>query len=137
MIMLICVCVCVCVCVQVCQLLSHVPLFETPWTTAHQAPLSIGFSTQVYSSGLSVPFPGDLPDLGLNPGLPHCRHIFYHLSHQGSPVDICLEYSPALSPPGNISLKKGKNSFSDLLTQLDCQNQTLSTESFPVIHTGL
>ena len=107
-------------CVHVCQLLSHAPLLETPWTAAHQVPLSIGFSRQVYASGLPVPFPRDLPDPGLNPGLPHYRHIFYHLSHQGSPVDIWLEYSPALSPPGNVSLKEGKNSFSDLLTKLDC-----------------
>ena len=25
------------------------------------------------------------PLQGLNPGLPHCRQILYHLSHQGSP----------------------------------------------------
>ena len=25
---------------------------------------------------------------GLNPGLPHCRWIFYHLSHQGNPFII-------------------------------------------------
>ena len=31
-----CVCVCVCVCVHV---LSHVQLFATPWTVAHQTPL--------------------------------------------------------------------------------------------------
>ena len=30
--------------------LSHVPLFETPWTVAHQAPLSMGFSRQQYWS---------------------------------------------------------------------------------------
>ena len=28
--------------------LSHVQLFVTPWTVAHQAPLSMGFSWQVY-----------------------------------------------------------------------------------------
>ena len=28
---------------------------------------------------------GIYPTQGLNPGLPHCRQIFYHLSHQGSP----------------------------------------------------
>ena len=33
----------VCVCARV---LSHVQLFATPWTVAHQAPLSIGFSRQ-------------------------------------------------------------------------------------------
>ena len=31
--------------------LSHVPLFATPWTAAHQAPLSMGFSRQEYWSG--------------------------------------------------------------------------------------
>ena len=25
------------------------------------------------------------PTQGSNPGLPHCRQILYHLSHQGSP----------------------------------------------------
>ena len=28
---------------------------------------------------------GIFPTQGLNPGLPHCRRILYHLSHQGSP----------------------------------------------------
>ena len=27
------------------------------------------------------------PTQGLNPGLPHCRQILYHLSYQGSPVE--------------------------------------------------
>ena len=33
-----------------------------PWTVAHQAPLSIGFSRQEYWNGLPFPYPGDLPD---------------------------------------------------------------------------
>ena len=32
---------------------------ETPWTIAHQAPLSMGFSRQEYWSGLPFPPPGD------------------------------------------------------------------------------
>ena len=36
-----------CLCV-----LSHVRLFVTPWTVAHQAPLSMGFPRQEYWSGL-------------------------------------------------------------------------------------
>ena len=28
---------------------------------------------------------GIFPTHGSNPGLPHCRHIFYQLSHKGSP----------------------------------------------------
>ena len=35
-----------------------------PWTVAHYAPLSMGFSRQEYWSGLSCPPPGDLPDPG-------------------------------------------------------------------------
>ena len=37
--------------------LSHVWLFETPWTEAYQAPLSMGFSRQEYWSGLPLPPP--------------------------------------------------------------------------------
>ena len=36
---------------------SHVCLFVTPWTVAHQAPLSMGFSRQEYWSGLPFPSP--------------------------------------------------------------------------------
>ena len=63
---------------------SCVRLFETPWTAACQAPLSMGFSRQEYWSGLPFPSPGHLLTQGSNPGLPHCRWILYHLSHQGS-----------------------------------------------------
>ena len=44
------------------SLFSHVQLFVTSWTVAHQAPLSMGFSRQEYWSGLPFPSPGDLPD---------------------------------------------------------------------------
>ena len=57
----------------------------TPWTAAHQAPLSVAFSRQEYWNGLPFPSPGDLPDPGIEPGLLHYRQILYRLSHQGSP----------------------------------------------------
>ena len=44
---------------------SRVRLFATPWTVAHQASLSVGFSRQEYWSGLPFPSPGDLPDPGI------------------------------------------------------------------------
>ena len=44
---------------------SHVQLFMTLWTVAHQAPLSMGFSRQEYWNGLPCPPPGDLPNLGI------------------------------------------------------------------------
>ena len=46
---------------------SHVGLFETSWTLACRAPLSMGFFRQEYWSGLPCPPPGDLPDLGIEP----------------------------------------------------------------------
>ena len=46
---------------------SHVQLFATLWTVAHQALLSMGFSRQGYWSGLPFPPPGDLPDPGIEP----------------------------------------------------------------------
>ena len=48
----------------------YVRLFATPWTVAHQASLSTGFSRQEYGSGLPSPPPGDLPDSGIEPMSP-------------------------------------------------------------------
>ena len=49
----------------------------TPWTVAHQAPLSMGFSRQEYWSGLPFPTPGDLPDQGWNLHLLLGRWVLY------------------------------------------------------------
>ena len=54
--------------------LSHVWLFATSWTVAHQAPLSMGFSRHEYWSGL--PFPSLFQDQRSNPCLWHCRRFF-------------------------------------------------------------
>ena len=43
----------------------RVQLFATLWTSAHQAPLSMGFPRHKYWSKLSCPPPGDLPNLGI------------------------------------------------------------------------
>ena len=51
-------------------------LFATPWlwksatSNNYQAPLSKGFSRQVYWSRLPCPAPGDAPDPGMEPGSP-------------------------------------------------------------------
>ena len=39
------------------KLLSHIRLLATPWTTAYQAPPSMGFSRQEYWSGVPLPSP--------------------------------------------------------------------------------
>ena len=80
--------------VSVCVLSrSVVRLFAIPWTVAHQAPLSIGFSRQEYWRGLPFPSPGDLP----NPGI--------ELRTPESPL------SPALAGRVSTSEPPGKNSI--------------------------
>ena len=64
------VCVCVCVCARThahTEWVSHVWLVVTPWTVAHQAPLSMELPRQECWSGLPFPPPGDLPDSGIKP----------------------------------------------------------------------
>ena len=46
---------------------SHVPLFVTLWTVAHQAPLSMWLCGQEYWNGLPCPPSGDLPNPGIEP----------------------------------------------------------------------
>ena len=51
---------------------NHFWLIVTPWTVAHQAPLSMGFFRQKYWGGLPLPSPGDHPtsqDLPVSPVL--------------------------------------------------------------------
>ena len=68
------------------NVVKRIWLFVTPWTVAHEAPLSMGFSWQEYWSGLPCPPPGDLPDPGIELRL------------------LCLQYWQAgslpLTPPG-------------------------------------
>ena len=49
---------------------SRVRLFATPWTVAHQAPLSTELPRQENWSGLPFPFPGVLTDTGIKPWSP-------------------------------------------------------------------
>ena len=56
---------------------SHVQLFATPLTVAHQVPLSKGFSIQEYWNGLPFPPPGDLSDPGIELASPALAGIFF------------------------------------------------------------
>ena len=55
--------------------LTHVQLFATPWTIAHQVPLSMQFSRQEYWSGLPCPPPDDLPNPGIKLTAPAVRAL--------------------------------------------------------------
>ena len=49
------------------QSLQSCLLFVTPWTVAHQPPVSMGFSRQEYWSGLPQPPLEDFPNSGIEP----------------------------------------------------------------------
>ena len=51
-------------------LLSRIQLFGTPWTVAHQFPLSTGFPKQEEQSGLPFSSPGDPLNPGIKPRSP-------------------------------------------------------------------
>ena len=83
--------------------LSRVQLFATPWTVAYQAPPSMEFSRQEYWSGHFL-LQRIFLTQGSNPGLPHCRQMLYHLSHQGSPtVRVGVVYFISASPVSGTS----------------------------------
>ena len=58
-------------------------LFVTPWTVAHQALLSMGFSRQEYWTGLPCSSPGDLPDPGIEPA---SSYIYLYWQAGSSPL---------------------------------------------------
>jgi len=59
--------------------------FATPWTVAHQAPLSMVFPRQEYWSGLPCPPPGDLRDPGIKPASPALAGRFFTTEPPGKP----------------------------------------------------
>ena len=65
-----------CVCVCMLSHFSHVQLFATPWSVAHQAPLSLGFFRQEYWSRFLCPPPRDLPNPGI--GAPQKPSMYIH-----------------------------------------------------------
>ena len=70
--------------------LSRVWLFVTPWTIAHQAPLSMRFSRQDYWSGLPFPSPGDLPDPRIKPVSPALAGRFFTTELPGKAIWYCI-----------------------------------------------
>ena len=75
---------------------SHVWLFATPWTVAHQAPLSTGFPRQEYRSGLPFAPPGELPDSGIEFTFPALQADSLPLNHQESPIMVLVNSNSSL-----------------------------------------
>ena len=68
-------------------LLSHAvvsKLFTSPCTVVHQAPLSVVCSRQEHWSGLLFPWPGDLPDPGIEPESPALADRFFTTEPAGN-----------------------------------------------------
>ena len=82
--------------------------FVTPWTAAHQAPLSMIFSRQGYWSGLPFPSPGDLPNPGIKPGSPALRADSLLTELQGKPCLIkVLTFSCCVTLTKFLNLSEG------------------------------
>ena len=62
---------------------SHIQLFVTPWTVAHQASPSMGFPRQEHWSRLQSPSPGDLPNPGMKPRSPILAGRFFTTEPSG------------------------------------------------------
>ena len=110
-------------CTQSCQTLviPWTPTLATPWTVAHQALLSMGFSRPEYWIELAVPLPWDFPTLGmepitlLSPAL--AGRFFKHYTTWEALRQCCLHVVFSCSV------------MSDFLRPHDC-----SMQIFPVLH---
>ena len=71
--------------VVIAKLPSHVQLFETPWTVAHQTLQSMGFPRQKYWSRLPFPSLGDLSDPGIKVMPPELAGGFFTTEPPGKP----------------------------------------------------
>ena len=68
-------------------------ILVTPWTIAHQAPLSMGFNKQEYCSGLPFPSPEDLPHPGMEPGSPALQADSSQTEPPGKPLLFVIPYT--------------------------------------------
>ena len=60
-----------------------------PWTVAHQAPIAMGFLRQGYWSGLPFPFPGNLPEAGIELASPAFVGRFFTAEPLGKRGKYC------------------------------------------------
>ena len=89
------------------SLISRVQLCVTPWTVAHQAPLSMEFSRQESWSGLPFSSPGYLPDPGIEPAISHISCL--PLEPSGKPYSYNY-YTPLNTQIFNHSPQLSQNS---------------------------
>ena len=117
---------------------SCVWLLATPWTVAHQAPLSMGFSQQEYWSGLLVPPPEGLPNPGIKPtssASPALAGGFFTTLPPGKPHYASVITVPSLCWAVMIdparSVKYMVSCISKVLQQLALKIPSLCALTFP------
>ena len=133
------------VCVLCAQSLSCVWLFVTSWTAAHQASMSMEFSRKEYWSGLPLPSPRDLLDLGTeHVSCISCigKWILYHWATWEAPYyGVLLKQMARYLTPrlwlhfsvSSIVYISSVSSVAKLCPTL-CYPMDCSTLSFPVHH---
>ena len=102
-------------------MLGHVQLFATPWTTTHQAPLSMEFFRQEYWSGCHFLLQGIFPLQELNPHLQGLLHwqvgFFYHgVTWEAHPLKVgtfYLKWETIFSKNCEFHLRIGCENISD------------------------
>ena len=71
-----------------CSVMSN--SFATPWTVAHQAPLSMGFFRQEYWNGFPCPPSWDRPDPEIEATSPALAGGFFTTEPPGKPLYMCV-----------------------------------------------
>ena len=87
-----------------CSVAKQCPNFVTPWTIAHQAPLSMAFPRQEYWSGLPFPSAGDLPDPVIEPESPTLPGMFFTPEPSGKPATQVVPNKYAVNYQKNMAL---------------------------------
>ena len=113
--------------------LSPVWFFVTLQTGAHQVLLAIGFSRQEYWSGLPFPFPGDLPEPGIEPSSLASPTLAGRdslpLSHLGSPHNT---YWTSKTKKEQTNLREITGSVPDQHNKVDIARELDEFFGFPV-----
>ena len=114
------------------QSLSHVQLFETPCTIAHQALLSMESSRQEYWRGLPFPTLGDLRDPGIKPVSPASPALaggFFTIEPTGKPQRL-LQIFPSCCN-GATSIPYSQESCENFWIKIKSMDQGWDHVSFP------
>ena len=125
---------------HLCLVTSVMSDSATPWTIAHQPPLSLRFSSQEYWSGLPCLPLGDLLDSGIepvSPATPALQEDSLLLSHWGSPTSKHLRVKTSFCTHLSLERKGIVNASSDWKKtpvyqrmhtshQVFCKNSTVS-----------